>query len=373
MEQSITNRISLNFNLREPKGNKQTIVYAIIRFGNQQFKVPTGCKCNSWHWDKKQQIPDFTKEMSVKERELNMRTYEILTKIRFAFLNFFIYLCTIDENNRKKELIEHLHIIIRKCNGMANNENLRKSVIRTPKATTLLKKAFEIYFSEVRKAKASTMQTQKSHLNSFVSYCQKTGKDKISMLSQKGLNDYKNYLMKVQKESKANEKKRYANNTAINAKCEIIERLINKVISSHNDFLKYKIEAVIYQKLVEEKVKGEDKARRPLTPKELEQLNLCTDLSSEEIEYRDLFILECYCAYRIGDTAKLFNKSLHKVYKKGDLELIMIETQKENIDAVIWITEEVKKILDKYENGFKHVKELGSKEYRDKFNRMIKK
>jgi hypothetical protein len=51
------NAVSLNFNLREPKGNKATNVYAVIRLGSIQLKLPTKCKVNSWQWDKKKQMP----------------------------------------------------------------------------------------------------------------------------------------------------------------------------------------------------------------------------------------------------------------------------------------------------------------------------
>lgn len=374
MERNLNiNEISLNFNLREPCSNKSTNIYAVLRCNKVQYKVPTGRKCKRWQWNKRQQIPIISMDMSTNDIEYNKRTFEILSKIRFGFLDYFTYICTVEDNISEKELVEYLKELIKNLNDMANNENLRKSVTRTPKATTLLKRAFDIYYSEVRQAKESAKQAQLSHLKAYISYCEGIGEDKMSMLSQKGINDYKSYLIKTQAENKANGKKRYASNTAINAKCELVERLINKVISKHNNFLRYKIQEVKYQKLEELNIKGEDKKRRPLKPEELEKLKQCNDLTGEEREYRDLFILECYCAYRIGDTAKLFDKKLQRKYTEGGIELIMIETQKENIDAIIWVTNEVKDILERYENGFKYVKEPGSTQYRDKFNRIIKK
>ena len=37
---------------------------------------------------------------------------------------------------------------------------------------------------------------------------------------------------------------RYDSNRSINNKCELIERLVNKVMAWHTDFLRYRIEAV---------------------------------------------------------------------------------------------------------------------------------
>mgnify|MGYP007013873100 CR=1 FL=1 len=51
------NEISQNFNLREPRGNKCTNVYAVLKCGGVQIKFPIGCKVNAWQWNKKQQTP----------------------------------------------------------------------------------------------------------------------------------------------------------------------------------------------------------------------------------------------------------------------------------------------------------------------------
>ena len=57
-------KLSLNFNLREPKGNKLTNVYCVVKCGNRQFKFSTRCKVNSWQWNKKQQMPTISPNMS---------------------------------------------------------------------------------------------------------------------------------------------------------------------------------------------------------------------------------------------------------------------------------------------------------------------
>ena len=60
--------LSLNFNLREPKGNKLTNVYCVVKCGNRQFKFSTRCKVNSWQWNKKQQMPTISPNMSEEDR-----------------------------------------------------------------------------------------------------------------------------------------------------------------------------------------------------------------------------------------------------------------------------------------------------------------
>lgn len=357
--------ITLNFNLREPKGNKCTNVYCVVRYGSVQLKFPIGCKVNSWQWDKKKQIPKIDSHASEKEKMNNTMVLNKISSIRFAFLNNFIYLCKKPNLINRDQIIKHIKKVIN-IENMDSNKQSRKPI----RATEVLKEALEKYYREIKTtAKESAKKSQQSYLNAFVKYCKEINKDDMTMLSQSGLNKYRKYLIDKQIESEKNGAKRYGNNTSINAKCEVIERLINKVISTDN----CKIAKVSYQKLEETTAEGGEKKRRPLKDKEIEMLLNCDRLSPEEKEYRDLFVLECYCAYRIGDTAKLFDKKQQNRYEINDYEFIVINTQKECIDAVIWATDKVKEILERYEHGFQYVKELGSRNYIDKFNRTIKK
>ena len=374
MEKLISvNELSLNFNLREPKGNKCTNVYAVVRCGSVQLKFAIGCKVNSWQWSGKQQMPTITNAMTNEDREHNTIVMSVISAIRFGYSNFFSYLCKEHTTVSVEEIKDRINNIINetRLEEMANNENLRKSVERTPKATTLLNKAFEIYYTEISKVKESAKVTAYSQLKAYLNYCEEIGKDKLSMLTQRGLNDYKSYLMNKSKEDEKNGCARYDSNTQINNKCQAVARYINKVLSVHNDFLRYKIEKVVYQNLEEVNPKNEEKKRRPLTDEELTKLIECDGLTAEEKEYRDLFLLECYCAYRVGDTPKLFDKKIQKHYEKDGYELIMIETQKENIDAVIWVNDAVKQILNRYETGFKYAKPT-ERTYSQKLNYRLK-
>lgn len=369
------NVVTLNFNLREPKGNKCTNVYAVLKTDGKQYKFAIGCKVNSYQWDKKRQVPTIANNMIAEDRENNIRVFEIINQIKFGYYRNYSDICS-TQNVSANDVIAQIKSIINETisnTEMANDENLRKSVVRTPKATTLLKKAMYIYYSEVAtQATESTKETAKIQLSSYIKYTEEIGKDKISMLSQKGLNDYKSYLLQRSKELKESGKSIYDSNRHINNKCGLVARLINRVMAEHSDFLKYKIQKVEYTKLREVVAKNEDKKRRPLTDEEINKLSACTTLNAKEKEYRDLFILECNGSFRVSDTWRLFDNSQHEVYKKGDYDLMVIDTQKEHITSVIWLNETIKNILAKYENGFKYAdpKEKG---FAQKYNRYLKK
>ena len=363
-------QMSLNFNLRETKGNKCTNVYAVVKCGKTQLKLSIGCKVNCWQWDKKKQSPMVNEKMSDEDFKNNIKVMNVISSFKFGYLHYFSYLCKNSIIINKDELREYLIGIISNINeNMANNQNLNKSVIRTPKASTLLNKAFDIYYTEISPStKESSKKIEKGKLRAFFAYCEETGKNKISMLTTKGMNDYKAFLMKKSKE----QGKKGDSNKNINNKCKTIVKFINSVLATHNNFLRYKLSKVEYVNLEEVNAKGEEKKRRPLTKEEIQQLMDCNILDEKEREFRDLFLLECNGSYRISDTAKLFDKAQQERVKEGDNEFIVINTKKEGITSVIWVNDVVKDILSKYEDGFKYVDLTNETRYDRQFNRIIK-
>lgn len=342
-------QMSLNFNLREPKGNKPTIVYCVIKCGIKQIKISTKCKVNSWQWNKKQQIPIITSNMLDEDRNNNTHLINIISSIRLGYFNYISYICNNSETTSEEE-IKNFFTNLLNNSDMANIENLQKG--KSKKATKLLQKAFDIYYSEINtQTKESSKEQEQSKLNAFFDYCKEIGRDGKGMLSQKGLNDYRTYLIK-----KSKEKGEDGNgNKTINLKCNTIKKLINNVLAVHNKFLNEGVKKVDYINLPIPKINGEEKKRRPLTNEEINKLMTADNLTPREKEYRDLFVLECNCSYRVSDTPRLFDKSLQKREKRGDNEFIVIDTKKEGVKSVIWVTETVRTILERYENGFEYV------------------
>lgn len=349
------NTVSLNFNLREPKGNKATNVYAVIRVGSIQLKLPTKCKVNSWQWDKKKQMPIVVGNITETDYCNNLKVFSTLSQVRLDILKYYSYLCTGSENVTVEELKNSIRKIIlsRLKDEDMNEDNLSKSVVRTPRASTLLIKAFDLYYGTYHKStKEVSKSREKGKLDAFIAYCDENDLNKASSLSQKGLNKYQSYLLAKSKElgSKGD------SNKNINVKCQAVARIINFMVSNEN-FSRYKLSKVDYQALEEYHAKGEDKKRRPLTNEELDKLKSCDTLSDRQKEYRDLFILECNAGYRVSDTPKLFNSLLQKFHSKGGNEYLTIVPQKEetkNIIAVIWLNETIKTILERYKDGFKY-------------------
>lgn len=331
------NNVSLNFNLREPRAKRATQLYCVVRVDGKQHKIPLHIKIQPWLWDNKKQIP-----ILLNEDKSTLQVFNIILDLRLLFWEKCLYLCNVRELNLINEIKNFIN--------MKKVQNLRPGDGRKPRATTLLAKAFNIYYAE-KPTKESTVKIQHRRLDFFCKYCQEIGQDKMSMLSRSGLNAFRDYL--VRERDKQNKHK--CSNKTINEKCEIIERLIN-LMAGHSAFDRYNIQPVKYRPLPEVRTTGENKMRQPLTNNELKAIKECSTLTPREEEYRDLFLAQCECGCRVSDLWKIFDTSQQKHYTRDGEEVFVISTLKENIDAVIVVTPLIKAMQTKYSNGFKFAK-----------------
>lgn len=352
--------VSLNFNLREPRARKATPIYAVIRrVDGKQYKIPLGVKIEPWRWDARKQQPVLT----TSGNENILRIINIVSRLKVGFLEKVCYGCN---DNIVTELKQ-------KIDNMTNQQNLKSSVTRTPKATTLLKRAFDLYYAEKR-VKRSTVDVTKKRLKCYFDYCEAIGQDKMSMLSQLGLNKYRDFLVKQRIEREAQGCKIRSSNATINYKCELIARLVNYMVG-HTSFERYHLQPVIYSQLQEFRAKGEDKMRRPLTEDEIKAIRVCTGLTPCECEYRELFLLQCHCGCRTSDLWRLFDRAQQEHHKHKGQEAFVINTLKKEIRAVIMLTPQVREMQSKYDNGcFKHLKirRMKTESFEKNYNRAIK-
>lgn len=355
MSMETLSNLTINFNLRQPKSMKPTNVYCVVKVDGKQLKLPIGCKVAPYYWDKKKQQPIINNGMSEAEKQNILNVLNVLNVVKFGFLNYFSYICNTDELTSEK--VKDLIINLLDNDNMTNEQNLRKGTGRTASATKTLQKAFDVRYNG---GKAGTISTAQSKLNQFFAYCHEIGKDTVSMLTTNGIEDYKQYLLKNSDNS----------NKQINNLCQQIVTLINNVLAINGNFRRYGVKKVDYIKLEEVNAKGEDKKRRPLKDDELQKLMDCDNLTEKEIEYRDLFILQCHGAYRVSDTQKIFAEN-KQICEANGYKFIVFDQQKTGNEAVVWIDSVVSEILDKYKDGFKYAKPT-SKNYDSQLNKYLK-
>lgn len=332
-KQVFINEVKGNFNLRRPKSKKPTNIYFVVYMFGKQNYFATGLKIYPEQWDIERQQAII----SNRQTKLDNRNNELLNK-KLSLYNSYLseyksYICENPEELEKGALLLKSFIY----------KDMKKD-----KASDIVKKAFDYYYYTLNSnVTDSTRKTAKSLLDAYLEYLSKT-KDSIDVLNQKGLNDYQDYLMKEIKE------KGNSGVVRINKKCQLLERLINKVIVVRNEYLKYKLQPVKYV-LLKDTRKREDINRFPLEENEIEAIKE-VKLDEKLNEFRDIFLLQISCGQRVSDLCKLINKE----YTEQE-DYYIIKTQKETTKAFIEKSKVIDDFFSKYEKGLKYAHYKGDK------------
>lgn len=352
--------VSLNFNLRKPNAKTASPIYCVVKIDSKQLKVPTGLKVNAWQWEKQRQQCTVNANMVATEQANNAAANRTINAIRCAYDELFLYLCgsgdTFTATEIEKLIKETITAQTDNDNNMSNPNAIPPK--RTTTATTLIKKAFAIYYPAT--TKESTLQVNEQRLKNFLAYIEgsKKGDTPKNHLSQDGLNDYRQVLID---EGKAP--------TTISELCRMVARLINDVLCVHADFRKYNFTPVRFV-AVKAKRKQSETKKTDLTPAEVKAVKECKGLTEKESEYRDLFIMQVETGVRVSDLPKLFTGE-YRIQADGDDASFIIKTQKEGITATPPVTSTTKELQARYKDGFKYVV-FGAKAFGQSYNYFLR-
>ncbi len=354
-------QITLNFNLREPKGNKCTNIYAVIKIDGKQIKMPIGLKINSWQWDKKKQRPHLNNIMNVEEKENAMNVLTKINELNFAFSEWLLYICSGQMAADDNDLIDYLKTKI-KIEDMANKNAIPPK--RGMTASKMLKEAFTKRYGTKEmpnKVKVSSWENYAKHVEQFINYIKENAGvyDSVATLSKKGIYNYKEWLEdNARKAGKGDSK-------TIAQKCNTIIVLINEIAANPNyDHLH--INPLQPYKIEKSLVKMEDKKRRALTDEEIEKIMKCK-LNDEKLNvYRDVFKMQLESGVRFSDLHKLFEGD-YKVSEENGQKVEIVMTKKEDITASVIVTKEIDELQNKYVDG------LPIKLNEESYNKAIKK
>lgn len=332
------NSVSIHFNLRDTR-NKYTNIYAVIKIGVRQAKIPIPYKIKSWLWDKKTEMPLANSTMTDDEICNAKNIIKVISSLRLAYSDFFIYFCSGNTIVAANEVIAYFKCCVRNIlhnNIMANNSV--PNVKREKSATKALKKALELYPTVKDGVANSTLITYGHQLKAFCNYCEEIKRDSIRMLTNQGLNDFEIHLRGNGESA-----------TKIRSSLRIVRILINKVMCKHPYFRTYgvlKVDVSLPTNISSEDLKVE------LLDDEIDALKNCQGLTPSQEEYRDLFLLELYTGQRASDLHIFFDTTKYKVIDG----YMSFKTKKKGIKGKTEMTSEVMSIIGKYPNGFKYAK-----------------
>lgn len=339
-ELNYAKEMTLNFNLRKPTSKRPTNVYAVVKACGKQIKIPTTAKINAYLWDSKKQVPMLLDSMSEVERNNAKQVLRIILSFQSAFSNYYCYICQNFRIISQKDVRDYFEkmvlseLIVKKKMAKNGVPNVKKE----RKATIALLKALNLYQSVGDKPVAdSTIQTYKFNLQNFIDYCADIKRDSVQMLTDKGLSDFEIYLRGKGKSA-----------SNIRNSLRIVRILINEVMVKHPDFKLYGVKKVDVK--LPRNVRTEGK-KVELTEDEITAIETCEELTPTQMEYRDLFVLECLTGQRASDIPILFNPTRYTINKN----YFSFVTKKEGVPALVERTPEVLAIIERYKDGFKHI------------------
>ena len=269
-------------------------------------------------WSKDTQTAIVSNQQTKQDNRNNKLVNEKLCEVNANFSNFISYLCNAEIIGNEYDLLKTY---------------IYKDMKKTKDANTIafIESAFDYYYNYINPtARASTLKTHEESLNIFKAYIteKKLEKD-LKVFSQSGLNAYRDYLI-----SKGNAPKR------VNSLCQIVARLINKVLCVNDEYQKYNFRHVEFVSLKDTRTNDEI-GHFPLMDDEVKKLKNCKNLSPKLERTRRIFLFEIKCGWRYSDVKKFMRG---KYEQSGNV--ITIKTKKKEIPAYLNIDEETKELIE---------------------------
>ena len=362
-QQSFYKRNKVRFYLRNPKSTSPCMIYLVVHIGGKQYTLSTHLRVYPNQWNQEKQLAVFSNVQSKLDNHNNEIVNEQINKLRHYYSEFFEYIC----NNYVTDIFETLKRFIYR--DVAKNKFVLLYV---------LAEALEYYHNYVKPSvKESTIRQNESLLSEFGRFVDTLPENDKTMqiLSQNGLNRYKEYLINKMNRRKTEGKKRMFGVGQLNRCGAIIAMLINKVFVVRED----DINPVVWIK-VDDPRREDQKGHFPLLDDEVTAIENCSGLTDVEKEYRDIFLLQIECGQRVSDLAKILTGK-YKVKQGQKFEYIVLSTMKENIKAYIPLSPKMRMLMDRVKSNKlvdpiefeKKTKGKGNGTYNEAIRRIAKK
>ena len=333
MKKQVFLDFDLRFNLRQAKQNKPTIIYAVFTYGGKQVKINTKVKVYPNQWNRKRQLATISNGQTRLDNSNNKIVNETIKKIEIAFQEQKYYLC---ENTKE---IENIFTLFKQSINPQYKTRMRKQ--NEPLATIIMTD-----YVNTTKSK-SVAEQYKTIISAFKSFLDIKGiENHLSSMNFQTLKAYQDYICDESP-------KRVS---TINNKIGMLKYFLKQISKTKQYNYKYSESELDDLDPIQDLRSKWDKRSKQVSLTE-EQINILYKLSNltpEEEEYKDLFILQCWTGQRISDLLKLFDKTYYI-----DDNTISYKNKKTKEDVVIKLNTigyHIKEILKKYENNqFMHI------------------
>ncbi len=332
MEEQVFLNFELRFNLRQKVKNKPTIVYAVFSYGGKQVKINTNTKVYPIQWNHKKQIAIISNGQTELDNNNNKIVNDRIKEINIVFENEKLYLC---------DNVEEISSIFNRLKNAVNPKYKNRMAKKNEPLATYIMLDF------ASKKNKSTYGQYKTTINSFKTFLDEKGFDNhLSAMNYKTLKAYQDYMCDE-------DPKRVK---TINNKITTLKGLLRTISKSKEYDYKFSDSEIDDLDMIPDLRSKWDRRSKQvaLSEKDILKIYNLQNLKDVEIEYNDLFCLQCWTGQRVSDILKLFDKNNYI-----DDNTISFKNKKTKEDVVIKLDVEgyyIKEILYKYaEKWFQYI------------------
>ena len=331
--------VKANFNLRQPKSERPTNIYLIVRINQKQAKLSTGVKVYPDQWNIKKQEAYISCRLTESDNINNTIANKKLLELRSQFEEFKRYLC--DNPSELENSWELLRKYIYKDNDMQRSKKINaihwlRDIIANDKT---------IKTSGEHK-RGSTMETYLIVLKDFQTFLKENGKDTISFddINLALIKEYETYLF--------NKKVKGERTTATSTVGNKCVQLIG-IIKRAEPYNLIDIHEAKLDKYSKPRSRQGNENEIYLTEEEINKIHSLKLPYKEEVA-RDIFILQCWTGQRFSDIKSL-NKGIVKETSNG--KVLEIVQQKKTHRVTIPLFPIALEILEKYKFNLPEISE----------------
>ena len=342
MDRTLFNRPSINihFNLRTPKSQTPTTIYAVVYMNGRQYKFTTNRQVYPHQWDYKKEeckiAPTYTEHDNQNNMSANLRIW----KMKEAFQNFLLYLCSNSEADACQEMKSFFSSIAEQ----PSMNPVKTTNMKAQKENALLwlkqqiSEEYDIPQNRNDKGKlkgtGATYLSQLGKIEEYVSTLQGISYIGWEDITSQFLQGYYDYL------TNTTENKVKTNNRHIEC---FIQRL-NKYAVPAGKMKKTDVLNLTYRKL---KSKEED-YQIALREKEIDLLRKFECSTPKDTTIRDMLLLCCTTGQRFSD----YTKVLSHVREEGESMYIdLIREKKSSSVKVPVLFKLAKELILKYKDN----------------------
>lgn len=332
--QLFVKELKCSFNLRTPRSDKPSIIYMVIRLHGRQYKFSTGMKVYPTHWEP--------------ESQRAVTSGSTLTRLD----------CTNNSlaNNRIEEFMQRFEEFKRHLLNSPDSETKLPERLRNFMQTgaaevsdrELLHEAFRFLYPPDTTT-GGTLRTNMSRLKLIDKYLTTATPYR---LDQRLLDRFCDYLTE-----------RGSGVKQINECCGLLKRLINAAlrIAPAEETPANKVSFIALR----DKRRRDDTKKVCLMADELQALKE-VPLPEKEDVYRRLFLMQTECGVRMSDLSALLEADFTEKTR-----CLTITTRKEGIEATVFISEDIRRMIDDYHKGRCRGLNMGSG-FPTQYNKVLK-